>query len=312
MKQLRIPAVLTLAAVLSLALAPPVESQTQVWTRERVGLLTLEGPPGTERAVHALAGRARELLPQVEAELGARPAKHFRIVLVPRGGLAEPDLARMDQSAPPWAAGYMIPEQRVGAIRIAQAASYPYGTLESALAHEATHMLLHDAVGRGLPLWFEEGAATWQGRRWGTEDMWIYTRALLTSDLPMLADLDSAFHASAADAELAYAASFSFVAWNVHRHGPGLVRGVLREMKSRPFAAAWEVVTGVPLERAEAAWRQETLMRYRWIPILTASSTLWMLIALLAVWAGIRRRARARAAREQWEATEKDEIGEPL
>jgi hypothetical protein len=287
---------------LGLAVAPRRGApQAQGWARERIGLLSLEGPPETARAVHALAGRAREILPEIETRLGVRPAQRFRIVLVPRGGLDEPGLDRMDQAAPSWAAGYMIPERRIGAIRVALAANYPYGTLESVLAHEATHLLLHDAVGRRLPLWFEEGVATREGRRWSAEDMWIYTRALLTSDLPGLADLDSAFRASPAEAELAYAASFAFISWNVRRHGHGLVRGVLREVRSRPFADAWEAVTGVPLARAEAAWRRESLIRYRWIPVLTASSTLWVMIALLAIWAGIRRRARAREARERWE-----------
>jgi hypothetical protein len=277
-------------------------SQTRNWTRERIGLLSLEGPPGTERAVQALAGRAREILPEIETQLGLRPAQRFRIVLVPRGGLDELDLVGMDQAAPPWAAGYMIPGHRIGAIRMDQAAHYPYGTLESVLAHETVHLLLHDALGGRTPLWFEEGVATWQGRRWSAQDMWIYTRSLLTSDLPALADLDSAFRASPAEADLAYAASFAFISWNVRRHGEEWVRRVLRETRSRPFAAAWEAVTEAPLEQAEAAWRKESLIRYRWVPVLTASSTLWLGITLLAVWAGIRKRARAREARERWAA----------
>lgn len=59
----------------------------------------------------------------------------------------------------------------------------------------------------------------------------------------------------------------------------------------------------------EAAWRRESLIRYRWIPVLTASSTLWLIVALFVVWAGFRKRARARALREQWETEEKEPIG---
>ena len=281
-------------------------SQPNGWTEEWIGLLTLEGPPGAERAIHRLAPPAHEILPQLESTLGARYARRFRIMLIPPGGLRDSALARIDKTAPPWAAGYMIPSLRLGAIRIAQASRYPYGTLESVLAHEATHMLLHDAVGRRLPLWFEEGVATWQGRRWTAEDTWIYTRSLLTSDVPALADLDSSFHAPAGEADLAYAASFSFVAWSVRQHGPDLVRRILREMQSRPFAAAWQAVTLVPLARDEAGWRRESLIRYRWIPVLTASSTLWLGITLIGLLAGIRKRARARAIRERWDAEERE------
>jgi hypothetical protein len=282
----------------------PHEMPNDRWVRERVELLSLEGPPEAERAVHSLAARATVILPQVESALGVRPARLYRIVLVPALGLSDSTLARMDQSAPEWAAGYMIPQQRIGAIRITRAAQYPYGTLESVLAHEATHLLLYDAAPGRLPLWFEEGVATWEGRHWTAEDMWIYARGLLTSDLPHLAELDSLFHATAAEAELAYAGSFAFVSWNVHRHGADLLPRVIEGARSRPFAAAWLAATGEPLDRAEAAWRRDSLIRYRWLPLLTASSTIWGLLALLAAWAGMVRRARARAARERWRELE--------
>src|SRR5262245_40632966 len=261
----------------------PAGAQTQGWIRERVGLLTLEGPPVSAAAVRSLADRAQQVLPQLEKDLGARPDRAFRIVLVPASGLDDPTLARMDQQAPLWAAGYLIPELRIGAIRIEKSSQYPYGTLESVLAHECAHMLLHDAVGRRLPLWFEEGVATSQGRRWSAEDMWTYSRVLLTSDVPNLANLDSAFHASASEAEMAYAASFSFVSWSSRKYGPEMVAHLLREMRTRSFVAAWQVVTHDPLARAEKDWRLESLIRYRWFPVVTASSTLWIGVSLLAI-----------------------------
>src|SRR5438477_6682911 len=225
MKHRRVVMVLTILVFLLIWDGPPASRAQPApgWVRERVGLLSLEGPPESERAVHSLAARAAVILPQVESSLGLRPARLYRIVLVPALGLRDSALARMDEAAPEWAAGYMIPARRIGAIRIARAAQYPYGTLESVLAHEATHLLLYDAAPGGLPLWFDEGVATWEGRRWSPEDAWIYARGLLTSDLPRLADLDTLFHATASEAEMAYAASFAFVSWNAHRHGPALL-----------------------------------------------------------------------------------------
>jgi hypothetical protein len=240
------------------------------------------------------------VLTQVEDDLELRPDRAFTIVLVPASGLDDSVLAKIDDQAPPWAAGYMLPELRIGAIRIDKASQYPYGTLESVLAHESAHLLLHDAVGRRLPLWFEEGVATAQGRKWSAEDAWAYSRALLTSDVPTFAALDTAFHASAEEVEIAYVASFSFVSWSERRFGADLIPRVLRETKRLPFRVAWQAVTLAPLSRAEAEWRRQSLIRYRWIPLITASSTFWILIALLAIWAGMRRRARARAARAMW------------
>lgn len=295
---------LALGAVL-LAVATATAADTL-----RVGLLSLQGPPGSERELAALGARARTILPALEADLGVRFRARFRMFLIPAGPLRDPEIARLDSSAPPWAAGYLLPAQRVGAIRVARASQYPYGTLESVLAHEATHMLLRDSGVRDLPLWFEEGVATWQGRRWTLEDAMLYSTSLLTSDLPRLAELDSAFHATEAEARLAYAASFAFVSRAVRRSPPGFLGNLLRVARDRPFAEAWRAASGAPLAVAEADWRRDSLIRYRWIPVLTASSTLWILITFLAVFVGVRKRERLSRQRREWK--EEDEESEPL
>jgi hypothetical protein len=75
---------------------------------------------------------------------------------------------------------------------------------------------------------------------------------------------------------------------------------VLRGTRERDFARAWLAASGATLERSERAWRRECLLRYRWFPILTASSTFWLAITLLSVIAGAFKRARARRLRERW------------
>lgn len=314
----RLGIALLLAATFAFPFATPAAQtgEPDDWTRVQIQLLRLEGPPAAEQAVRRLALSSREILSHLESTLGARYAQPFRIVLIPPGGVGDSAIARIDAAAPPWAAGYMLPSLRIGAVRIAQSSQYPYGTLESVLAHEATHMLLHDAVGRELPLWFEEGLATWQGRQWSSQDTWVYTRSLLTSGFPALATLDSSFHASAGEADLAYAASFSFVSWNVRQYGPDLVRTVLREMETHRFAMAWEIATGAPLAQAESRWRRDSLIRYRWVPLLATSTTAWLGITLIGIWAGIVKRARSRAIRKRWDAEElaeatADEVGNP-
>lgn len=273
--------------------------------RVHVGLCTLEAPAGADQSLRALAPRAPEILARVEADLGCRPAARYRFILIPPGGSSDPETRSLDAMAPPWAAGFVVRGARVGAIRVAQAARYPYGTLESVLAHEATHVLLQDAVPRGLPLWFEEGVATREGRRWSLEDVLTYSAALLTSDLPSLAELDADFHASEGQARTAYAASFAFVTWAARGQDESFLPNLLREARRRPFEDAWKIASGSSLADAESRWRREALLRYRWIAILTASSTLWIGVSLLALIAGIRRRAKARAARALWEQEER-------
>src|SRR6185295_7029468 len=107
----------------------------------------------------------------------------------------DPFLRDLDGLAPPWAAGFMIPARRLGAIRIAASDRYPFSDLASVLAHEATHMLLFDAAGNEPPRWFGEGVATAIERSWGMRDVLVHSSSVLTGRLPPLAELDAAFDA---------------------------------------------------------------------------------------------------------------------
>ncbi len=292
-----------LRAATASAPAPPETD----WVRIEVGACVLEAPAGSAGRLEDLAERARVVLPRIEAELGARPAGPYRIILIPPGHArlpvppGGPDPRVLDSQAPSWAAGYMIPERRLGAIRVAGAESYPYSDLASVLAHEATHMLLYDAGGPDLPRWFGEGVATGIERSWGMRDVLVYSSSLLTGRLPALADLDAAFDASDDRARAAYAAAFDFMLYTVKTHGSGVVRDIVRQAAVRPFPEAWRAATGVSLERSEAQWRRGSLLLYRWVPALTGTTALWMGITLLALLAGARRRERSRQIRERWE-----------
>jgi len=277
---------------------PPVAG----WVRIVVGACVLEAPADSAVRLQELAERARTLLPKIEAELGVKPAAPYRIILIPPGPPRGPDLRDLDAQAPSWAAGFMIPERRTGAIRVAGADRYPYSDLASVLAHEATHMLLHDAAGPGLPRWFGEGVATGIERSWGMQDVLVYSSSLLIGHLPALADLDAAFETSDDRARAAYAAAFDFMLWTVRTYGSGVVRSIVRQAAVRPFPQAWQAATEVSLERSEAQWRRGSLLLYRWVPALTGTTALWTGITLLALLAGARRRARTRQISERWEA----------
>ena len=278
--------------------------------RVQVGSCIIEAPPAARVHLDALAARAAVILPRLEESLGTRPAGSFRILLIPPGHSEDPEIAALDASAPPWAAGFLQPQRRVGGIRVARADRYPYSDLASVLQHEAAHMLLFDATGGNLPRWFEEGVATGFERHWGLRDILVRSSSLLTGRLPQLTDLDAAFAASDSRARAAYAASFDFVSWTVREHGEGIVRDIVRAAARRPFAEAWQEATGRTLAQSEAEWRRGSLLLYRWIPALTGSTVLWGGITILALAAGARRRARSRAIRERLEEEDRRDAEE--
>jgi SAM-dependent methyltransferase len=298
----------------SSAAASPEKASNFERFRVQVGACIIEASPAARVHLDALAARAAAILPGLESSLGTHPAGPYRILLIPPGRSDDPEIAVLDASAPPWAAGFLQLRWRVGGIRVARADRYPYSDLASVLLHEAAHMLLFDAAGGGLPRWFEEGVATGFERDWGLRDIVVQSSSLLTGRLPALEDLDAAFDASDTRARAAYASSFDFVSWTVRQYGEGVVRDIVRAAARRPFGEAWEEATGTTLPRSEAEWRHDSLLLYRWIPALTGSTVLWGGITGLALAAGARRRARSRAIRERLEAEDRWEAvegGEP-
>jgi hypothetical protein len=298
----RVACIAALLALAAQAASIRADQAARLGLERRAGSVVLVAPPGAERSLESLGPHAQDIVTQVSRQLGLEPRAPYRMILIPANGLSDPDLIRFDRGAPPWAAGFMDPAQRTGAIRLAQAARYPYGTPEAVLAHESAHLLMHDAPGVALPLWFEEGVATWVAREWQLEDVFQLSSRLLMHDLPRLDALEPKFHGRADEADQAYAASFAFVSWSVTRYGSSLVRDVLNEARTHSFERAWRLATGESLDRSESQWRRDSVFRYRWLPVIAGSGSLWLIVMVIALAVWLRRRARARALEAVWDA----------
>ena len=272
--------------------------------QRRVGRMVLAAPEGLQSELDSLAEEAREILPDLSARLGVDRGAPFTIYLIPPGRPESRSLRRLNEAAPPWAAGFVFSEARVGAVRLGLANRYPYSDAKSVLAHEIVHVLLFDAAGRNLPRWFEEGVASHEALRWGWEDRWVLTTSVFTGVPPPLSRLDLAFATSPRAARTAYAVSFDFVGWAIRKHGEDLVPDLLALLPEADFEQAWMQVTGESLVHSEERWRRGVTWLYRWVPVLTASSTLWVAITVLALLATWRRRVKTRELEAAWDADE--------
>ncbi len=287
---------------LALLLLSP-ESRSDELQR-RVGRMVLAAPENLQPELDSLAEEAREILPDLSARLGVEHGPPFTIYLIPPGRPETRALRRLNEAAPPWAAGFVFSEARVGAVRLGLANRYPYSDAKSVLAHEIVHVLLFDAAGRNLPRWFEEGVASHEALRWGWQDRWVLTTSVFTGVPPPLSRLDLAFATSPRAARTAYAVSFDFVGWAIRKHGESLVPSLLALLPEADFDQAWLEVTGEALRDSEERWRRGVTWLYRWVPVLTASSTLWVAITVLALLATWRRRVKTRELEAAWEADE--------
>jgi hypothetical protein len=281
-----------LLLLLSLLAALPAAAQ--------VPQLIVEAPPGLE----PVAAHIRTLEPG-RLEDASRLAGLFRagppvrVILAPEG-------SPLAASVPAWVSGFADPAAGVVVLMPARAPSYPDSSLDDLLRHEVAHVLIGRAAGgRPVPRWFQEGMAMIAGQSWGLEERSRLTLALLADRRVPLSELDSHFAGSQGTVQRAYTVAGAFVRDLVQRHGTRATGEILSGLAADlPFAEAYRRATGETLAAAEDSFWDRQTFWYRWVPLLTSSVTLWLLITLLALWAMGRRRARDAAQRRLWDEEE--------
>jgi hypothetical protein len=236
----------------------------------------------------------------------ADPGPPIRVVLAPEGS---PEAGLV----PRWVVGYALGNQGLIVLLPERVPRYPDSSLDDVLLHETAHVLVaRAAAGRTLPRWFQEGMAMIAGRSWGLDDRTRLTLALLVDRPVSLAALDGRFAGGQAEVHRAYAVAGSFVRDLLDRYGPEVAPSILAGVaRGLTFEDAFFGATGTSLATAEDSfWSRQTFW-YRWVPVLTSSVTLWLLITLLALWAIRHRRRRDAAQRRIWaeeEARERERL----
>ena len=261
--------------------------------------LQITGPPEAAPDVRRLQHMNLErLVGAVRLSGLADPGPPIRVLVVPEG-------SSLAEQAPSWVAGYATGAGGAIVVFPARAGAYPYDSLEELLQHEVAHVLIDRAAGgRPVPRWLHEGIAMTAGDRWGIEDDWRFAVDLTRTGEVRLAELDRLF-ARPGSVSRAYAVSGSFVNFLLRRHGPRVTAELLAEIAAgRSFDDAFGSVAGETLGAAEEAfWRRQTLW-FRWVPLATSSTVLWIGVTALALVAIVRRRHRDAELRERWAAEE--------
>jgi hypothetical protein len=279
----------------------------------RVGAVTppklvVLGPPSLER----VAERVRAIPP--ERFLDAMRLTGLTDSGPPIQVFLGPEGSDLAAGVPPWVSGYAYGAEGVIVLLPARTPSYPDSSLEELLRHEVAHVLVARAArGRPLPRWFHEGVAMIAGSSWGLDDRSRLTVTMIGgsgSELS-LAEVERQFSADRGSTFNAYAIAGAFVNGLLGGDDDTVARILAGVGRGLPFEDAFREATGATLAEAERSfWRRQSFW-YRWVPILTSSVTLWMLITMLAVWAMGKRRARDAALRRRWDEEERRQNPDP-
>jgi hypothetical protein len=266
----------------------------------RVGEITVLAPPQLSDLAIGLAESAER--PRDWPGLGRAAPGPFRLVLV-RDSAALDAVSR--GRAPGWGAGVAIPERRIIILRADQ--DDPQRTLR----HELAHFALHEAVHVRVPLWFDEGYASWASGELDRLEGLRLNLALASGTTPDLRELDGMLRGSALSAGVAYALAATAVTELARRHPAGTLTPLLGRLRQgEAFDSAVLATTGLTLPQFEIAWRRHLRNQYNIIAWLFAGG-LWAAVALALgglLW--YRRRAdqpRRAALDEGWVVEEEPE-----
>jgi hypothetical protein len=122
-------------------------------------------------------------------------------------------------------------------------------------------------------------------------------------------ELDRLFAGSRREQTRAYVLAGAFMRdlldWAGFAAPAEILRRVARGVR---FEAAFADVAGVTVFDAEERfWRRQRLWS-TWVPLLTSTTAVWMLVTLLALFAIRKRRQKSAALRRRWKEDESDEL----
>jgi hypothetical protein len=225
----------------------------------------------------------------------------IKVVLAPESS----DVARKMDS---WIAGFASsgegPEEKDEMVVLfpARTPSYPNGSLEDVLRHEVAHILIGRASAqRPIPRWFNEGLAMSVERGWRFQDEGQLVYQLAVGSRTSLDGLDRMFGGEQPEVTRAYAFSGALVHDLLQRHGAETGAQILSRMKEgASFDHAFAETVGRTPDEAETEFWERQYTWTAWLPTLTSTTTLWLVVTALALLAILRRIMKNRAIEKKW------------
>ncbi len=198
---------------------------------------------------------------------------------------------------PEWGAGAAFPGTNTVVLRLS-------GDVRQVLRHELAHLALHQAV-RRVPLWFDEGYASFASGEWTRLQALRVNWALLAGNKPSLRQMNADLRGGAAHASAGYALAMTAVVMLDRLGGERGLEPLLSNLvEARNLDRALRATHQITLDQFETLWQTEIRKRYGWALFFGSLSMFWTAFAVLLVglwmWRSRRNRARRAALDEGW------------
>ncbi len=272
------------------------------FVQERVGHVSWAYPPTSAEMVAKLQRHFVTSFAAITHELGVQVDSSMTI-RVARGPEEMRALSPPGAPPPEYAVGVAYPALGLVVLSVVNPQGWLPPDLPSVLTHELSHIALHRAVaGQKLPRWFVEGLAVHQAEEQSLVRIRTLWEAAVVDEVLPLAALSENFPRKPHEVNRAYAQSADLVSYMLRTERdrerlPALLRHVA---EGSNFDDAVLASYHVDLGYLDREWRQALRERFRVLPLLLTGTVLWGGIALLGVYAFIRRRRDHRAKLARW------------
>ncbi|MFP4460517.1 MAG: hypothetical protein ACLFSQ_13130 [Candidatus Zixiibacteriota bacterium] len=183
--------------------------------------------------------------------------------------------SHFENRTPEWGVAFAIPSKRT--IIMKRAGHRP----NRVLAHEITHIIIHQKAGTHLPRWFDEGMAEYASRSWSMRDEFKMAHFSLAG-IPPLSKMESLYRTQRFEAQNMYALAYQAMLYLREEYGEGIFYDILNEtQRYHDFDKGFEKATSIPVYIFDADFRKHIQDNYGYIRLLTNTQMLWYFILFL-------------------------------
>jgi hypothetical protein len=234
------------------------------WQSMTTAPVTLLWYKGDRAFADALMAAAQQGLQRIENDTGAMPQGNVRIYIY----ASSQDLQGAELFPQQWEGGVTFTGYDIIAIGVATS-DLAFG--QRAVPHELTHWIVHQITfndyGAGLPVWLDEGLATYGEGTLSPDYQAALNYAINNNRLISVRSLSSPFSAIPEEAYISYGESNSIVTYLIQKYGRDKMNQLLEVFhQGSGYDEALQQVYGFDQDGLDALWRQSLGIKTAFIP----------------------------------------------
>ncbi len=253
----------------------------------------------------AIAQRAEQMYAALTNTVGFTPRSTIYVYLCPTAECfrqQQPGSTRL----PEWAVGVAYPQLN----RIVMRSALMPGEGErirpvEIFQHELAHIVLEQALADhgGAPRWLSEGFSMYAAAQWTTGGQRTLEEVALRDQFLPLTFLTASFPDNEEAARIAYAQSFSVVAFLLKSYGKYAFQDFILNLRNgMDTNSALLHATGRSLKSVELEWQNALRLRYSWWMYAIRYGGFWFALSMLFVVAYLIKRIKMRRIQAGWES----------